>query len=1141
MKLKILINGIVSGYQYICPFGSLKSKLVLIMNLTALILTFSCLSVSAAGFTQEITLNGKNAPLKTVLQEIRKQSGYQLVYNSDLIEKANPVNINVNGVALKDALTISLTGQPFTFQISEKIILIKPKAGFINSKLDAIISQRIDIRGTVSDSKGEPLIGVSIIVKGTATGTTTDINGNFSINAPADATLIIKYIGFISQEISVNSQTSLQIQLREDMQSLSEVVVTALGIERNKKSLSYAAQNITTSGLTQARTANLLEGLGGKVSGLTITNSGSGVGAASKILLRGNRSISGSSQPLYIVDGITINGDISNLSPDDIESLTVLKGANAAALYGSRANNGAIVVVTKSGKGAAKGVSTNLGFTFNGNDPIILTKYQNQYGQGAGGVYSPSSVTSWGPKFDGSQVKHWSNDPNYIANQLGGNANYQYVAQPDNIKDFFQLGRSFATNLSVNINSEKSNVALGYTHTDASGIVQGNNLGSHNLSMRMLSDLNSRLKLDSKVNYIRQDFENVLFTGEGFNNPMRYLYQIPRNIRTKDLEHYQFTNAAGQVKQHFYSPNFNGAGNPYWTQNNVENPLIQERVLGMLSLSYKIAKNWSIQARSALDRSNAMSETKLHNDTYVVAANGSYSRVNSDSYEWNTDALLNFTQEISKDFKINLNAGANNRVYKANALGGSGVNFQIQNLFSLANTLDPRPIDTYERHKEVQSVYGFGDISYKDAIYLNVTGRNDWSSTLPSNNRSYFYPSVGLSAIISDLFKLPRFFTYAKLRGSYAEVGNDTDPYNLSRTASISNGTISLSPTLPNANLKPESTRSTEFGLDLRMMDGKFRFDFTAYKTNTFDQLFASPVPVGSGVRSVFQNGADIQNKGVEISLGASIFSERMFNWDIDLNFSKNKSTVLEIAEGFDQLSQASDYIRIYKLVKGQPFGDIYARGYVRDSQGRVIINSDGLPKITVGQDVRVANFNPDWLAGLNNSFRYKNFSLNTLIDVRKGGSFISFTEAIESGVGVLDYTQQGRDGSLVFGENIFRNETAVDQTGGSNTIKVSSEKLWNYLGGVGAPVGESFVRDATNIRLRELIFGYQLPSSLLSKTPFKSAKFSLVGRNLFFFYNKAEYVDPEMVTDVANSSEGRESLSLPTTRSFGFSLNVGF
>ena len=1140
MKLKILIKGVVCGYINNNPAGLLKSKLVFIMNLTAVILTFSCLTVSAAGFAQKITLSEKNAPLKTVLQEIRKQSGYQLVYNSDLIDKARFVNINVQKVSLKDALTLSLAGQPFTFQISENIILIKPKNESVQLNLDAG-AQRIEIRGKVSDTKGEALIGVSIIVKGTSTGTSTDINGNFSINAPADAVLVLKYIGYVTQEIAVDGQSTLDIRLREDMQSLSEVVVTALGIQRNKKSLSYAAQNITTSELTQARSTNLLEGLGGKVAGLSITNSGSGVGAASKVLLRGNRSISGSSQPLYIVDGITLNGDISNLSPDDIESLSVLKGANAAALYGSRANNGAIVVVTKSGKGAAKGVTSNIGFTYNGNDPIILTKYQNQYGQGAGGVYSPSSVTSWGPKFDGSQVAHWSNDPNYIANQLGGSTTYAYTAQPDNIKDFFQSGRSFATNLSVNINSEKSNVALGYTHTDASGIIKGNNLGSHNLSMRMLSDLSKRLKLDSKVNYIRQDFKNVLFTGESFNNPMRYLYQIPRNIRTRDIEHYEFANAAGQIKQHFYSPNFNGAGNPYWTRNNIENPLELERVLGMLSLSYKISDNWSIQGRSALDRSNSMGETKLHNDTYVIAANGSYSRLNSNSFEWNTDALLTFSKDLSKSFKINLNAGANNRVYKANALGGSGVNFQIQNLFSLANTLDPRPADTYERHKEVQSVYGFGDISFKDAIFLNITGRNDWSSTLPSNNRSYFYPSVGLSAILTDLVTLPKFFTYAKFRASYAEVGNDTDPYNLSRTASISNGTISLSPVLPNANLRPESTHSTELGLELRMLEGKLRFDATAYRTNTFDQLFASPVPVGSGVSSVFQNGADIQNKGFEASLGTSLFSEREFNWDIDLNFSKNKSTVLEIAEGFDQLSQASDYIRIYKLVKGQPFGDIYSRGYVRDAQGRVIVSANGLPQITTGQDVKVANFNPDWLAGLNNSFRYKNFSLSTLIDVRKGGAFISFTEAIESGVGVLDYTEQGRDGSLVFGGNIFTNETAVTQSGAANTINVSSERLWNHLGGVGAPVGESFVRDATNIRLRELVFGYQLPAELLSKTPFRSARLSLVGRNLFFLYNKSEYVDPEMVTDVANSSEGRESLSLPTTRSFGLSLNFGF
>jgi outer membrane receptor protein involved in Fe transport len=536
-----------------------------------------------------------------------------------------------------------------------------------------------------------------------------------------------------------------------------------------------------------------------------------------------------------------------------------------------------------------------------------------------------------------------------------------------------------------------------------------------------------------------------------------------------------------------------------------------------------------------------MAETRLYNDTYVVAPTGSYSRTNLNSFEWNTDALLTFSKDLSSDFKLNLNAGANNRIFQANGLGGSGANFQIQNLFALSNTLDPRPVDTYLRRKEVQSVYGFGDLSFKDAIFLNVTARNDWSSTLPQANRSYFYPSVGLSAILTQLVKLPKFFTYAKVRGSYAEVGNDTDPYNLSRIASINNGTISLSPTLPNANLRPESTRSTELGLELRMLNGNLRFDFTHYNTNTFDQLFASPVPVGSGVSSVFQNGADIQNRGFEFSLGGSLFAEKTFNWDIDLNFSRNRSTVLEISDGFDQLTQASDYIRIYKLVKGQPFGDIYSRGYVRDPQGNVVVDANGLPKITTGQDIKVANFNPDWLAGLNNSFRYKNFSLSTLVDIRKGGSFISFTEAIQSAAGVLDYTQQGRDGSLVFGSNIYTDVNAVTESGAPNTIKVSSERLWNHIGGVGAPVGESFVRDATNVRLRELVLGYQLPSSLIAKTPFKSARASLVGRNLFFIYNKADYVDPEMVTDVANSSEGRESLSLPTTRTFGLSLNFGF
>lgn len=1132
---------IIQGY---CYAAHAISKYSLAMKLSCILLLVSCLQVSAYSYSygQDISLRKKQASLEEVLTDIKKQSGYHLFYDVGMIRKAGPITIDVRNVTLDEALTKSLVGQGLSYKIVDKNIIITLLKREPALKNKPMALQELVVTGNVTSEQGSPLAGVTVRIKDTQVATTTNEAGNYRIEIPQkQATLVFSLLGYLAEEQQATAGTPLNVVLKESVSEIGEVVVTALGISRDKKSLSYATQSKDAEDLSQARTPNLVDGLSGKIAGLTITSSGAGVGASSKVLLRGNRSISGSSQPLYVVDGITLNGDISNLSPDDIESISVLKGANAAALYGSRANNGAIIIVTKSGKGAPEGVTTNLSFNFMGNAPIILTKFQNEYGQGANGIYSEKAVTSWGPRFDGSEVKHWSNDPNYIANQLNGDDTYPYVAQPDNIKDFFQTGRSLATNLSVNVNSGTSNTFFSYTHTDATGIVEGNNLQGHNLSIRTTSSLSDRLKLDSRLNYIRQNFDNVMFTGESFNNPMRYLYQIPRNIRTVDLQHHQFVNAAGQTRQHFYSPGFNGAGNPYWTRNNVLNPQLEERLLGMLSLNYQITNDLSILGRSALDRTNTVSETKLANDTYVTANNGSYARNNSNSFEWNTDVLLNYHNDLSPAFTLDLNVGANNRIFKSDALGASGVNFQIENLFALGNTQDPRPIDNFYRQKEVQSVYAFGELSYKNALFLNLTGRNDWSSTLPADNRSYFYPSVGLTAVISELVDLPEFINYLKLRGSYAEVGNDTDPYMLYRLATINKGTIALSPTLPNADLKPESTRSNEIGLDLALLNNRVRFDFTYYKTNTFDQLFASPVPVGSGVASVFQNGADVQNTGFEFVLGGDILSGQHFSWDININFSRNRSKILEIAEGFDVLNQADDYIRTYKLIKGEPFGAVYSRGYVRDEQGRVIVDASGLPKITTGKDVMVANYNPDWLSGINNTFRYKDLTLSALIDIRQGGSLISFTEAIESGVGVLDYTAHGRDGSLIFGENTFNHETAVTESGEPNTIKISSEDLWNHLGGVGAPSGEAFVRDASNIRLREVILGYQLPQRILAKTFISSARVSLVGRNLFFLSNKAKYVDPEIMTDVSNGSEGREALSLPTTRSFGLSLSVGF
>ena len=444
--------------------------------------------------------------------------------------------------------------------------------------------------------------------------------------------------------------------------------------------------------------------------------------------------------------------------------------------------------------------------------------------------------------------------------------------------------------------------------------------------------------------------------------------------------------------------------------------------------------------------------------------------------------------------------------------------------------------------KVVNSVYGFGEFSWKNAIFLNITGRNDWSSTLPAANRSYFYPSVGLTAVISDLITLPKVFTHLKLRGSYAVVGNDTSPYQLFRTASVgTGGIITLSSTLPNANLKPETTRSIETGFDLRLLQDRIRLGLTWYQTNTKDQLFATPVPATSGVASIYQNGADVQNRGVELTLGAAVITKGDFSWDIDVNWSKNISKVLEIAEGFDVLSFGNDFIRNYRLVKGQPFGEVYAKGWLRNDKGEVIVQSNGIPSITPGMSVRVANFNPDWLAGISNTFRYKNFSFSALIDFRIGGTFIAFTEAISAGSGIQDYTAIGRDGSLLFGRDVFKDEVGVTTEGAINTKTCTAEAFWNNVGGRNNPAGEAFIRDATNIRMREMILGYDLPKKLVSKTFLRSARVSLVGRNLFFLLNKGEYIDPEIMIGTDKTYEGESAFPLPTTRTYGVSLNLGF
>ena len=1013
---------------------------------------------------------------------------------------------------------------------------------FLVAGASALAQQTVSGRVTSSVDES-PLPGVSVLVKGTSTGTSTDADGRFTLSVPDNnAVLVLSFIGFTTQEVPVGAQTNIEITMSEDATELSELVVTALGIEREKKALTYSVQEVRTAELAQARELNVINSLSGKIAGISINRAGSGVGSPTRVILRGNRSIFGDSQPLYILDGVPLQGDMSDINPDDIESITVLKGPNAAALYGSRANNGAIVVNSKKGRSTGRGFSVDLNTSYIMETPLLLTNYQNVYGQGNGGSYSPSSENSWGPRMEGQMVDHWSPDPNWPVDQ------YAYQPQPDNVRDFFQTGHNFATSLAINAGNEKNQTYFSYTYTDAAGVVPTNELTRHNFNLRLTNKLAEKLTLDSKINYIREDIDNMLAQGESFDNPIRHIYRLPRNIRTEDIEQFEYVNNEGLLRQNYWNPGSNGGANPYWTINRNLKKNITDRVIAFASLRYMLTQNLSVMARSAVDRSFGSSDTRFYNNSYIFAEFGRFFQGRSDEMEWNSDFLVTYDKTLNDSWAFNVNVGGNARKVRNSALNANtGASLTIPNFFALGNTQQVVATHNVGGPKDVNSLYGFAQLAFKNSIFLDLTARNDWSSTLPPAAWSYFYPSVGLNAVISDLVEFPRFFSFAKIRGSYAEVGNDTSPYQLERTATLSaggrGGYLTLSPTLPNENLRPERTRSVELGADFRFAENRLGLDFTWYKTNSTDQLFTVALPVGSGASSFFTNGGDVQNTGVEIVLTATPVQLGDFRWDLSANFARNISLVKTINDQRPSIVVGGDFLRSFRIEEGAPFGEVYSRGLLRDDQGRVRIGADGLPMITSGLVARVANYNPDWLGGVRNSFTFKGLSFNFLIDIRKGGSISSLTNAIIYADGITEETLEGREGGLIFGENFFEDETAVLDADGTtpNNIPITAEQFWVKVGGRNAPVGEVFTVDASNVRLREAVLGYTLPASLISGSPFRRISFSLVGRNLFFFSNSAKNIDPDVTVGTGKEAAGFDSFGPPTSRSYGFNLNLGF
>ncbi len=984
------------------------------------------------------------------------------------------------------------------------------------------------IKGTVKDAKGLALIGVSVSIKGTHSGTQTDVNGNFSIQANIGDVLVFTYIGYVKTEVPIANATPLNVILAADASQLNEVVVTALGVKRSEKSLVYANQVVGGAELNSVKNDNLMNSLNGKVAGMDISPSSSGVGGSVKVILRGSKNAFGTNQPLYVIDGVAITnssnangqpnstyggspdgGDgISNLNPDDIESITVLEGAAAAALYGSQAANGVVLITTKKGKAGKAEVNFSSSYT---NDQISYKpQFQNEYGE------TPNGNQSWGPKLS---------TPSAF----------------DNLSQFFVNGNNVTNAVNLSSGTEMAQTYFSYANTSANGVQPMNDLHRNNFTFRETGHfLNNKLTVDVNTNYINQKVTNT--PGEGlYFNTLTGLYLFPVGVDiTPYKTNYGIPQPArnGLLTQNWIA-NEDVQQNPWWILNKNPNYSTRNRMLINSSVKYDVADWLSIQARGNVDRVDDIWEQDLYAGTNPVlsVANGQYSRSQQTLTQTYGDLIANFKVPMKSLFKIDGLVGAS--ITDDNTVGtnyGPGLGLSIPNVFIQQNVLTATtsnvstlPAD----HNQIQSIFGSLNLSYHDWAYLTVTGRNDWSSNLAfTSNESYFYPSVGLSFIVNEMVKLPDFVTYAKIRGSYAEVATPvpqyiTNPINYA----ASGGSVTFNSVQPNPELKPTNTKSYEAGADLRLFDNRFSVNFTWYKSNSYNQFIQYTPAASTGYSVGYLNAGNIQNTGIELKLGYDVVKGKQFNWNTAINYSNNKNTIVELnpsaPTSLITLTGAGANAYESVLAKGGSFDDIYGVKFERNAAGQIMLNSSDAP-INDGNFVKVGNPDPKFQMGWNNAFNYNRFSLEFLIDGKFGGQVLSMTQMMMDSYGTSLTSGQARDAGGV-------TVNAVDPSGKAVT-KVDAYTWYSAIGGRSG-IAEPYMYSATVVRLRSASLGYNFP---VTNSVVKNVRVSLIGYNLAYFYKKAPF-DPEITMSTGTGLSGVDVFNQPTTRRLGASLNVTF
>jgi TonB-linked SusC/RagA family outer membrane protein len=1016
------------------------------------------------------------------------------------------------------------------------------------------------VTGNVTDAAtGKPLPGVNILVVGTSTGAATNANGKYRLTVPSlTDSLRFSFIGYATKTVPINGQTTINVALQPTVIGGNQLVVTALGITTQKKALGYSVTQVQPKDIVSAsvsNTANLLEG---QVAGVHVVQGSGGPGSASRVTIRGVSAFTGNNQPLYVVDGIPIDNSnffsageyngraggngIGSIDPQDIKSISVLKGASAAALYGSRARNGVILITTKSGKGVTGGPQVDVNSTVTVSSMLpSFTDYQHIYGQGSQGKKPNSQdaaikevLSSWGAKYGGT-----------YSNFFGGTSKYVYHS--NRASDFYRNAVSSRNAVSLAGGSDNGSYYFNATHLFSPSIFPNSNLKRTNLTLRGTHTFFGKLHADVKANYIRQHHHNLQRVGDSPGNANTAIFQLPGNVSLANLRHHYIK--PNGMENNIALPS-SYLDNPYWVVNQFHTFNDRNRFIGFVKLTYDFTSWLSVVGRTGVDtyklRHNFVTP---YGTIWAPNMDGSMNISENNVLENNTNVMLKIKHALTSDIGVDATFGAVRDFRRNETLGADGQHFKVPGLRTISNMQDITNVYGFSS-KQINSLYGAVNLSYKDYLYINGTGRNDWSSTLPEVNNSYFYPSVSGSFVFSDAFSsiMPKWLSFGKLRASWAVVGSDTSPYQLALTYGLlpfTHGGQSLADvngvTIPLSTLKPTKTKAVEVGLHMNFVNDRVGFDLALYHRKTTNQILSTTISVTSGYSSRVLNAGRLDNKGIEAALTVKPIQNKTVSWNSSFNFASDHSKVRALAGNQSTLVLAtsrSTYANITATV-GQQYGTIKGTQFKRASNGELLLNQ-GLPQRTSPDSLYVlGRGTPSWTAGWNNTIHYKSWSLNFLFDVSWGGQLYSGTNQLAMANGLLKKTLVGRAQCEQAGyptTGCYVAKGIDEATGNENNVAVLPATYYNHVSQVTAP----FVYNANYIKFRQAKLSYRLPQSVVGKTPLHSVTLSIVGRNLAYIYNSVPNVDPEAALNSGNA-QGLELSGLPASRSIGFNIDLKF